>query len=150
MSTTVGPILRDWRQRRRLSQLDLAVDAEVSTRHLSFIETGRSRPSRELVLHLARLDRQAAALGDDSLRELAAELRSYPGVVDAIVPADTASLLFVPLVLGTEGGELRFFSTIATFGTALDITVADMAIESFFPADEVTASALNQAAARST
>src|SRR2546421_362277 len=49
----VGDLLRDWHQRRRLSQLDLAVDAEVSARHLSFVETGRSRPSRELVLHLA-------------------------------------------------------------------------------------------------
>ena len=49
----VGLLLRDWRRRRRLSQLDLAVNAEVSTRHLSFVETGRSKPSRELVLHLA-------------------------------------------------------------------------------------------------
>src|SRR4051794_37029606 len=49
----VGDLLRDWRQRRRMSQLDLAVEADVSARHLSFVETGRSRPSRELVLHLA-------------------------------------------------------------------------------------------------
>src|SRR5438067_10852318 len=49
----IGGLIRDWRQRRRLSQLDLAVEAEVSARHLSFVETGRSRPSRELVLHLA-------------------------------------------------------------------------------------------------
>src|SRR3954463_4666079 len=49
----VGGLLRDWRQRRRLSQLDLAIEADVSARHLSFVETGRSRPSRELVLHLA-------------------------------------------------------------------------------------------------
>src|SRR5438105_1138436 len=49
----VGELLRQWRQRRRLSQLDLAVEAEVSPRHLSFVETGRSAPSRELVLHLA-------------------------------------------------------------------------------------------------
>src|SRR5438105_11541284 len=49
----VGDLLRDWRRRRRLSQLDLAGDAEVSARHLSFVETGRSRPSRELLLHLA-------------------------------------------------------------------------------------------------
>src|SRR6476659_8423967 len=49
----VGDLLRDWRQRRRLSQLDLSLEAEVSTRHLSFVETGRSTPSRELVLHLA-------------------------------------------------------------------------------------------------
>src|SRR3954451_10522907 len=49
----VGPLLRDWRTRRRLSQMDLALDADVSARHLSFVETGRAKPSRELVLHLA-------------------------------------------------------------------------------------------------
>src|SRR4051812_27029681 len=49
----VGELLRAWRQRRRMSQLDLSVEAEVSARHLSFVETGRSKPSRELVLHLA-------------------------------------------------------------------------------------------------
>src|SRR5438094_1960189 len=49
----VGGLLRAWRQQRRLSQLDLAVEAEVSPRHLSFVETGRSKPSRELLLHLA-------------------------------------------------------------------------------------------------
>src|SRR5260221_2228704 len=49
----VGQLVRHWRQRRHLSQLDLSVEAEVSTRHLSFVETGRSKPSRELLLHLA-------------------------------------------------------------------------------------------------
>ncbi len=49
----VGDLLRDWRQRRRLSQLDLALEAGVSTRHLSFVETGRAKPSAEMVLHLA-------------------------------------------------------------------------------------------------
>src|SRR3954451_17464719 len=49
----VGTLLRDWRQRRRLSQLDLALDAGVSARHLSFVETGRSKPSSEMLLHLA-------------------------------------------------------------------------------------------------
>ena len=49
----IGDLLRDWRQRRRLSQLDLSNEAAVSARHLSFVETGRSKPSRELVLHLA-------------------------------------------------------------------------------------------------
>ena len=53
----VGTLLRDWRQRRRLSQLDLALDTEVSARHLSFIETGRATPSRDMLLRLAeRLD----------------------------------------------------------------------------------------------
>ena len=58
MSTVEAPLgglLRDWRQRRRLSQLDLALEAGVSARHLSFLETGRSKPSREMVLHLAEL-----------------------------------------------------------------------------------------------
>src|SRR5581483_6273771 len=49
----IGGLLRQWRQRRRLSQLDLACDAGISTRHLSFVETGRALPSREMVLHLA-------------------------------------------------------------------------------------------------
>src|ERR1700748_850468 len=53
----IGAHLREWRQRRHLSQLDLAVDAEISARHLSFVETGRSAPSRDMVLKLAeRLD----------------------------------------------------------------------------------------------
>ena len=49
----LGTLLRDWRQRRRLSQLDLALEAGVSARHLSFLETGRSKPSRDMVLHLS-------------------------------------------------------------------------------------------------
>ena len=53
----VGALLRDWRQRRRMSQMELALEAGISTRHLSFVETGRSRPSADMVLHLAeRLD----------------------------------------------------------------------------------------------
>src|SRR5215831_5949287 len=53
MENSVGSLLREWRQRRRLSQLDLACAADISTRHLSFVETGRSAPSREMLLHLA-------------------------------------------------------------------------------------------------
>src|SRR5262245_31129266 len=49
----VGDLLREWRRRRRMSQLDLALEAEISTRHLSFVESGRAQPSREMVLHLA-------------------------------------------------------------------------------------------------
>jgi transcriptional regulator with XRE-family HTH domain len=259
-------LLRDWRQRRRLSQLDLASEAEVSPRHLSFVETGRSKPSRELLLHLAehldvplrernslllaagyapsyhetpldademqpirdaldkilaghdpypavvvdkrwdlltansaafailsdgvdpalltptanamriamhpkglaprivnfeeysdhlvtRLDRQAALAADPDLYALAEEVRGYPGVSD--VPAtetNAASLLFVPMVMRTGAGEqLSFFSTLATFGTALDITVAELSIESFFPADAATVEALHAShAARAT
>ena len=257
MTATVGPLLRGWRQRRRLSQLDLAVQAEVSARHLSFVETGRSKPSPELLLHLAdhldvplrerntlllaagyapryaetplderamapvrgalqtildghdpfpaivvdghwnlvnanapavelmgalvaphllepptnglrlslhpdglaahienlgeygshvvaRLDRQAAATGDDELVALADELRGYLGDALEPSPTDPASLLFVPMIIRTPLGPLRLFSTIATFGTALDITLAELAIEAFFPADEETAAALHR------
>jgi len=55
LSPPIGHLLRHWRQRRRRSQLDLAGDARISTRHLSFVETGRAKPSRELLLHLAEL-----------------------------------------------------------------------------------------------
>jgi transcriptional regulator with XRE-family HTH domain len=256
-SVPVGELLRDWRHRRHRSQLDLALDAEVSTRHLSFVETGRARPSRELVLHLAehlevplrdrnnlllaagfapvhpetpldaedmapvraaldtilaghepfpavivdrhsnlvtangpllalmgdgvapelleppvnvlrvslhpdglaprianlaewgshlltRLHRQAVLTGDPVLVALRDELAAYPGVggVDAEAH-DPATRLFVPLRLTTTGGaNLSFFSTLATFGTAVDITMAELAIESFFPADEATDAAL--------
>jgi transcriptional regulator with XRE-family HTH domain len=251
----VGSLLRDWRRRRHLSQLDVAVGAEVSHRHLSFVETGRSKPSRELVLHLAehldvplrerndlllaagyaplygrtsldaaamapvraaldkilaghepypavvvdrrwdlvsanpsalrilasgvsatllqppanvlrislhpdgmaprilnfdeyaghlvdRLHRQAVLSADAELSALHTELCTYPGVSAAPAPATPADRLFVPLVLDAPTGPLRFFSTVATFGTALDVTVAELAIESFFPADDATASAL--------
>jgi transcriptional regulator with XRE-family HTH domain len=254
----VGDLLRDWRHRRRLSQLDLSVEAEVSARHLSFVETGRSKPSRELVLHLAehldvplrernslllaagyapaykerslddagmdpvrtaldlilgghepypavivdrrwdlvtansaalglftvgvapdlleppinvyrlglhpdglaprvanfaeyaehlliQLQRDVAVSGDAGLAELLEEVRGYPGVVDAspVVP-DPARMLFLPMQLLAADGEtvLSFFSTLATFGTALDITVAELSIEAFFPADEQTKDAL--------
>lgn len=67
-TTTVphaGPVLREWRHRRRLSQLDVSTRTGVSTRHLSCVETGRSRPSRELLLHLAgELDMPQRATND--------------------------------------------------------------------------------------
>ena len=49
---SIGPLLREWRERRRLTQLELALDAGISTRHLSFVETGRSRPGREMLLRI--------------------------------------------------------------------------------------------------
>jgi transcriptional regulator with XRE-family HTH domain len=255
---TVGELLRDWRTRRHRSQLDLATDAEVSTRHLSFVETGRAKPSRELVLHLAehlevplrerntlllaagyapvhretplddeamrpvraalesilrshepfpalivnahhelvlanssalavladgvapwlleppvnvlraslhpeglaprianlaewgshlltRLHREAVLSGDPVLAALRDELAALPGV-GAVAAAldDPASMLFVPLRLRLGDAELSFLSTLATFGTAVDITVAELAIETFFPADPATEAALRQ------
>jgi transcriptional regulator with XRE-family HTH domain len=248
----VGPLLRDWRKRRRLSQLDLALEAGVSARHVSFIETGRSTPSPEMLLRLAgkldvpqresnelliaagyaprygalayeapemdpvrraidrllaahepypavvvdrhweliaanqgiglltagvapelleppvnalrlalhpdgmarrtlnlaewrvhileRLERHARMTGDPALHTLLDELRAYPG---GEAPDPREHDVFVPLVLaGPDGTELRFLSTVATFGTAVDVTAAELSIESFFPADDATAAAL--------
>ena len=83
---------------------------------------------------------------DPALVALRDELLGYPGVVERSSGADDpAAMLFVPLRLrpSGDGGEaLSFFSTVATFGTALDITLAELSIESFFPADQRTAEAL--------
>jgi hypothetical protein len=67
----VGTMIRDWRQRRHLSQLDLAVEANISTRHLSFLETGRSQPSREMVgsRGILRMRPQARATGAERVRQ---------------------------------------------------------------------------------
>ncbi|GLW27523.1 transcriptional regulator [Actinoplanes regularis] len=254
MQRPVGELLRDWREQRRLSQLQLAVLADVSTRHLSFIETGRSQPSREMVqllaehldlplrernqlllaagfapvysqnpldaaemspiraalrqllsghepypavvvdrdwnlvdandslavftglaapelleppvnvmrlaLHpkgvaphivnltewrthlLTRLRRRVALTGDPRLTELYDELTVYPCDLSATGDQHPATDIVVPLRLRQEDGELRFFCTVATFGTPTDITVAELAIESFFPADDHTAQTL--------
>jgi transcriptional regulator with XRE-family HTH domain len=258
----VGDHLREWRQRRRMSQLELALEAEISTKHLSFLETGRSQPSRDMVLNLAerlevplrernvlllaagyapvfrerpladpalqaarsavdlvlqghepypalavdrhwtmvaanravtrllggaaaallkppvnvlrlslhpdglaprianlaewrahlieRLRRQVEASADATLAELLRELSAYPA------PRRPASALstndkdyagvVVPLRLVVDGGVLSFFSTTTVFGTPIDITLAELALESFFPADAATAEALRRLA----
>jgi transcriptional regulator with XRE-family HTH domain len=247
----VGELLRQWRERRRLSQLDLALQTGISTRHLSFVETGRSRPSRDLLLRLAeqlevplrernhllfaggyapafgqtaldapqmaavrealrqvltghepypavvvdrawnlvdantsvdllvgqadprllappanvlrvslhpdgmaprivnlgewrahlfgRLRRQIGLTADPGLVELYDELRAYPSdqpepEIEVPGPGDVV----VPLRLRHGGRELSLLSIMASFGTPLDVTVAELAIESFFPADAET------------
>jgi hypothetical protein len=89
---------------------------------------------------LTRVRRQELLAPDPVVSDLHRELSGYPGVAQApSVAIDPADLVFVPLVLRTTGGnELTFFSTLATFGTAVDITLAELAIESFFPADRAT------------
>jgi transcriptional regulator with XRE-family HTH domain len=246
-----GDLIRQWRQRRRLSQLDLAVAANVSSRHLSFVETGRSRPTSAMILHLAehldvplrdrntlllaggyapaypertlaapelravrsalrrvlaghepypaavvnrwwelvdanagiglftagvspglleppvnvlrlslhpdgmaprianlpewrahllaRLHRQAEATGDQRLVSLHDELRTYPGgQAQPPGPFDVV----VPLRYRTSRAELSFLSITAVIGTPMDVTVEELAIESFYPADDQTAAAL--------
>jgi transcriptional regulator with XRE-family HTH domain len=254
-ATAVGPLLRDWRQRRRLSQLALACDAEISARHLSFVETGRAQPSREMGLRLAeqldvplrernallvaagfapvyrerplddpaldgarravdlvlaghepypalavdrywtlvaanksvmpllagvgrhllsppvnvlrlslhpdgvvtrivnaaewrahileRLRRQVLSSGDARLRALLDELQQYPAPSggSAQTPLEPGGVV-VPLTLATDAGVLSFISTTTVFGTPVDVTLAELAIESFFPADAATAERL--------
>jgi transcriptional regulator with XRE-family HTH domain len=259
----VGDLLREWRQRRRLSQVDLAGEAEISTRHLSFVESGRAQPSREMVLHLAdrlevplrernvllvaagyapvfrerpladpalaaarqaidlvikghepypalavdrhwrmvasngavaplvaaadpallappvnvlrlslhpqglaprianlaqwrahlleRLRRQIDVSADPVLSQLLKELQGYP--VPAAARARTPSHanhfagVLVPFQFLTDAGTLSFFSTTTVFGTPIDITLSELALEAFFPADAATAEALRRLAA---
>lgn len=245
----VGTLLRQWRQRRRLSQLDLAVATDISARHLSFVETGRSRPTRAMILRLSeqldvplrernalllaggfapayaereldrpelaavlaafrrvltahepypallvnrwwelvesndaiavftegaapdlleppvnvlrlclhpdgmasrvvnlaecrasllgRLRRQADVTGDARLDELYREMRGYPGGV-----APGSADVVMPLRYRYGGRELAFFSISSVVGSPMDVTVEELAIESFYPADEDTAAAL--------
>ena len=249
----MGGLLRDWRRRRLLSQLDLSNEAGVSARHLSFVETGRARPSREMVLHLAeqlevplrernelllaagfapvygrrrledpdmaavraaldtvlaayepypamavdrgwhlvaanrslgvltagadpalleppvnvlrlglhprglaprildlpqwrtalltRLAREAHLTGDPRLAALHRELVALPGGVDRRPPDG----IVVPLRVRHGGEVLSFLSTVTTFGTAVDLTAAELSIEAFLPADAVTADLLRDA-----
>ncbi|RZL01316.1 MAG: XRE family transcriptional regulator [Rubrivivax sp.] len=255
-----GAHLRYWRQRRRLSQLALAAQADLSTRHLSCVETGRALPGRDVVLRLAerlevplrerntllvaagyapmyqqrrldepsmavprraielllkahepypalaidrhwtlvtanamvplflagvdpsllegtvnvlrlslhpkglaprianlrpwrqhlleRLQHEIAITGDQVLIDLHQELASYPlPAVHHPAPASPApdlAGLVVPVQLVTEAGILSFISTTTVFGTPVDVTLQELAIESFFPADEATAVALRQ------
>ena len=255
-SPHAGQLLREWRTRRNLSQLELASGAAVSSRHLSFIETGRARPSREMVLHLAdrlevplrernrlllaagfapaygerplesdemapvrealerflqahepypalvldrhwnlvrangaissllngvaqhlleppvnalratlhpegmaprilnfdewsahlvhRLRREVAHTGDHELAALLDEVLAYPGVrSDPPAPeAAAAAEIVLPVQLSSGTATLSFFSTVTTFGTAADITLAELTVEAFYPANAETASAL--------
>lgn len=152
-----------------MSQLDLANIVDVSTRHLSFVETSRPKPSREMVLRLAEhldvplRDRNQLLLAagyapvyTDGLAALAADAgdpgRGTPAAEGArAVSGDGGGPLVEPgrgevvvqLRLAYGEHELTFLSTVTMFGTPLDITVSELVIESFFPADEQTADVLH-------
>ena len=93
---------------------------------------------------LERLRHQVSVTGDAALAALYDEVSGYPGPPHAGAHQRRGEV-FVPLVFRAADRELRFFSTVATFGTAVDITVSELAIESFFPADAATAEALRGA-----
>jgi hypothetical protein len=93
---------------------------------------------------LARLHREVALHGDPFVEQLLEEVSAYPGPpVDLGAEAGT---IMVALELASSLGLLRLFGTVATFGTAVDITVAELSVEAFFPADGATAEALREAA----
>jgi hypothetical protein len=96
---------------------------------------------------LERLGRQAVMSGDPALGALHAELAALPGGGPAPPHDPDAGQIATPLRLHAPGGGvLSFISTITTFGTATDVTVAELSIESFFPADAATAAAMRAAA----
>jgi hypothetical protein len=92
------------------------------------------------------LGRQAVLSGDPAIAALHDEMAAMPGGDPAAVPDLDLGGISIPLVLRHEGAELRSISTATTFTTAVDVTVSELAIESFFPADEVTAEALRSRA----
>jgi hypothetical protein len=91
---------------------------------------------------LDRLRREVAATADERLGELLAEIEAYPAPATSAPPRPPHGVIAVPLVLRHGESELSFFSTVATFGTAVDVTVAELSIEAFFPADAATAAFL--------
>lgn len=95
---------------------------------------------------LGRLRRQVDHTADAFLTELLAELRDYPGQNEPnfLVPEPASEVVVVPLRLATEGGTLSLISTTMLFGTPLDVTLSELALESFFPADAFTADALQR------
>jgi hypothetical protein len=91
-------------------------------------------------LHLvSRLRHDVTTSGDPELQELLLEIEGYPGILELTGTCVEPGAVALPLRLTTDLGELSFITTIATFGTPFDVTVAELAIESFFPADEATA-----------
>lgn len=94
---------------------------------------------------LRRLDHQILAGADAGLAQLADEARGYPGVAEpGESTANPADRVFVPLRIMSGRRELRFLNMVATFGTALDVTAAELVIEAFYPADPATAQVLEE------
>ena len=133
------------RNRGPLYQLDLSAEADISTRHLSFVETGRSLPSREMVLRLfARLRQQIHATADPTLAALLNELQQHTVAAspdDVTLDGELLGVV-VPFRIRTAMGLMSFISTTTVFGSPVDVTLQELAVESFFPADEATAQAL--------
>jgi transcriptional regulator with XRE-family HTH domain len=144
---SAGALLREWRERRKLTQRELASQSAVSARHLSFIETGRARPSREMVLHLA--ERLEVPLRERNRLLLAAgfELLAYAGISTALSRAHPPTPHDIMLVheLRLDDTDFAFFGTFTTFGTARDLTLSELTILAVYPANSETAMRLTAA-----
>src|SRR5205814_633003 len=153
-----------WRKRRGLSQFRLATAAACSQRHLSFLELGRTKPSREMVLRLssaldmplrqanelmlaagyapawseADLGADAAVDGTAQTGALLQRLMRYPGVRAAMAQAapSAGDGPVLPMLFQKGQTELRLFTTLATLGTPRDVTLQELRVESFFPMDD--------------
>lgn len=160
--TTGGRLLRGWRQRRRISRLELALRADSSARHISFVETGRARPGRPMVRIPATRSRSAevarsaaaAAAGRAAGGPGAGPQRAaHRGRLRPRLPRDAAARprdgraahrpegLAPHIVNFGESGPV-LHSTATTFNTPMDVTVSEPAVETFLPADPETAKAL--------
>src|SRR5204863_371466 len=149
--SALGRLLKDWRGRRGLSQLALAVAARTTQRHLSFIESGRAAPSRDMVLRLgATLSlplRQQNALLLAASYAAAWQEPDVSALSELVMPAESRSPV-LPIHFRHGGTALRLFTTIATLGTPQDVTLEEIRIEFFFPMDEPTAQAFRSWANR--
>jgi transcriptional regulator with XRE-family HTH domain len=100
---------------------------------------------------LGQLDRSLALTGDEALRALRDEVHGYPNVAEVLTSPDGGGRgeppLLVPLRLALGDAELALFTTLTTFGTPQDVTLDELAVELFYPADEATESMLRAAAA---
>lgn len=167
-SVSFPELMKSWRKRRRMSQLELGLEAGVSQRHVSFLESGRAKPSRTMILQLSEtlsvplrerndwllaagfapifaarpLDdpqmTQVMAVGGQEMKTMLIDLASFQDVELLVATEETALLPILPLALEKDGLHLSLFTVIATFGTAQDITADELRIESLFPADEAT------------
>src|SRR5262249_29870232 len=143
-SPPTGPRRSSWRgSRPRCSTRRATCCARRCTRRAS----RRASHLDEWTPHiLGNLRRQIAVTGGDGLRELEAELAGYAvelGVADPR-PHEGPRAIAMPMRLRTDDGELAFMTMVATFGTALDITLTELALETFLPADAATAAALQR------
>src|SRR5215204_2334157 len=155
-STDTGPCSRAMMPCRRCSPVDpLLLQAPVNVLRLSLHPAGlapRIQNLAEWRAHLlARLRRQIDLTADAGLVELMRELSGYPAPAARPVHSrrndENYAGVLVPLQLVAESGVLAFFSTTTVFGTPVDVTLAELALESFFPADVATADALRRISA---